>query len=121
MFYAFGAALLFQTRLGWLTESVIAAIYCVVTARDWRRFRSRLAGVERLRIHADGTVDVCRRGEWFEGQLAAGSVLFGRLVWLRVSGSAGSSRIDCLCRQTSSGQRAWRRFLVIYRHIGGAN
>lgn len=119
--YAFGVLLLFQTRLGWIAESILAAIYCAVTVREWRRFKCRLSGVDRLRIHADGSIDIRRRGEWIAGRLAAGSLLLGSTVWLRVTGEGGSTRIDCLCRQNSSGQLAWRRFLVIYRHIGGTN
>lgn len=115
-----GGLLLLLTRLDWLIELPLAIAFVTGSVIEWRRFHRRLSGVTHLRVYASGDVRVCRFGEWYLGQMAAGSLVLRRLAWIRVSGASGA-RVDCLCLKRSTKISNWRRFRLVSRHIGAIN
>jgi hypothetical protein len=71
-----------------------------------------------LRIAADGTLEI----EGMDGRrrtasLASGSFAVQRFAWLRISLPSGATYAE-LVRGTARESEEWRRFQVIWRHIG---
>jgi hypothetical protein len=54
---------------------------------------------------------------WFAATLLPGSVVFGRLAWLRFEAEDGR-RFAELLRQKCFGNKDWRRLRVIWNHLG---
>ena len=71
-----------------------------------------------LRISAGGRTEVqVPGGDWRPAELCSGSIVLSRLAWLRVS-TADGARYAELLRGLSRESEDWRRFQVIWRHIG---
>lgn len=73
----------------------------------------------RIRIDSDGALAVLApSGQWRDAALGNGSVVLGRLAWLRIRLRDGHR-----CGELLAGNRrqdeSWRRFQVIWRHLGG--
>ena len=72
----------------------------------------------RIRIDCNGNIEILRRsGDWVAASLASGSVVLPRLVWLRFRDPQGRFYAELL-RGRRRQNRAWRRFQVIWKHLG---
>jgi hypothetical protein len=82
----------------------------------WRGYRESGA----IRIAAGGQVE-CRRpdGTWVSAALCEGSVVLPRIAWLRIVPRDGRRYGELVCAERQ-GSEEWRRFQVIWRHIGAA-
>ena len=71
-----------------------------------------------LRVTANGAIRLLdANGDWRAAELLPGSLLLRRIGWIRVSDSAGRTSVEPVrghCRESQD----WRRFQVIWRHIG---
>ncbi len=86
---------------------------CVIT-HGYKRFR-------RLRIYATGEVDLQGSdGKWCSAKILSGSVVLSRIAWLRLAPERGGHCAE-LVRGRSSESDAWRRFQVIWRHLGAGD
>jgi hypothetical protein len=102
---------------GWRPVAACAWLaVCLVEARQllggYRRYR-------RIRIDAAGTAALeTAEGSWVVASIRPGSVVLGTIAWLRfdVPGAAGLAE---LVRGKPGESEAWRRFQVIWRHLGG--
>ena len=73
-----------------------------------------------LRVEAGGQVRIQGPdGAWTAAHLTAGSIVLPRYAWLRVSAVDGS-RYGELVRGDARESEDWRRFQVIWRHIGAS-
>jgi len=72
----------------------------------------------RIRIDCDGNMEILRHGgDWVAATLASGSVVLPRLVWLRYRDPEGRVYGELLSGRRRQ-NRAWRRFHVIWKHLG---
>ena len=71
-----------------------------------------------LRVGADGSLEVeGLDGRWHAATLGGGSFALQRFAWLRISPSNGTAYAELL-RGSARESEEWRRFQVIWRHIG---
>lgn len=99
---------------------LLAIGWCGYSAREliatWRAYSNS----GELRIEADGRL-LCRDrdGAWQPAQLHAGSIVGARYAWLRIAVGQGPRYAE-LVRGDARKSEDWRRFQVIWRHIGAA-
>jgi len=87
--------------------------------------RHELAGIERgfesltaVRLSARGEVAVLNNDrEWLPVTVQTGSVVLRNLAWLRLQAENGDVFVELL-RGNARQSKEWRRFQVIWRHIG---
>ena len=85
----------------------------LVIARGYQRYR-------RIRIDSSGAIELLRpRGDWMAVEVQAGSVVLQKLAWLRFRLPDGSPCAELL-RGSTRENEDWRRFQLIWRHLGGA-
>ena len=74
----------------------------------------------RIRIDSAGAVALQGRGgDWTSAEVRAGSVVLQRLAWLRLRLPDGSGCGELLRAGTFEIEH-WRRFQLVWRHLGGA-
>ena len=97
-----------------------AAAWCLgglreilVIAHGHRRYR-------RIRIDSAGGIAVQGPGgDWIAAEVRSGSVVLQRLAWLRFRLPEGPGCGELLCGDTFENEH-WRRFQLVWRHLGGA-
>jgi len=81
----------------------------------------RLRGCHRVRaitLRPDRSATLLREdGARLHGRLAAGSVVRGRLAWLRIAIAGVPCHVELLAGKCSE-NNDWRRLQVIWRHVG---
>lgn len=103
------ALLRWLLAIGWLAGSL--AELCVI-AESYKQYR-------RIRIDCDGALQVLSRtGLWQPAELGNGSLVLGRIAWLRFRLRNGRRCAELLTGDPHEHQ-SWRRFQVIWRHLGG--
>ena len=102
-------------------RSVLAAVWLIVFARQWLQFRNAYIRNGILRVDSDAEIS-CRRstGSWEPLELLPGSVVTSRWAWLRLAEADGPVYAELL-RGEIRQSHDWRRFQVIWRHIGAAS
>jgi hypothetical protein len=99
---------------------LIAVLWLALSAYEWISNRRAYARYGILRIDAEGSVE--RRsndGTWQKHALRSGSVVLARLAWLRLV-TADGLRYAEFVRGDARESNDWRRFQVIWRHVGAA-
>jgi hypothetical protein len=99
---------------------LISVLWLALSAYEWISNRRAYARYGILRIDAEGSVE--RRGgdgTWQVHALRPGSVVLARLAWLRLV-TADGFRYAELVRGDARESNDWRRFQVIWRHVGAA-
>ena len=85
----------------------------LVIANGYRRYR-------RIRIDSAGAFAVQGPGgDWMAAEVRAGSVVLQRHAWLRFQLADGSGCGELLRGNTFENEH-WRRFQLVWRHLGGA-
>jgi hypothetical protein len=102
-------------------RALLAAAWLTVFARQWLSFRRAYARNGMLRVDADGQVR-CRRGAggWEPLEILPGSIVTAGWAWLRL-GRADAAGYAELLRGKARQSEDWRRFQVIWRHVGAAS
>lgn len=96
----------------------LAFIWLIICGYEWSSNRLAYSRGGSLRVDSGGGIErKCRDGCWRPAKLAAGSVVTPRLAWLRISVGRGQ-RYGELFRGDARENVDWRRFQVIWRHIG---
>ena len=118
---AIGLPLIASLGIALSVRSVLAAVWLIVFARQWLRFRHAYIRNGILRLDSDGEIS-CRRspGNWEPLVLLPGSVVTSGWAWLRLSEAHGPDYAELL-RGDIRQSHDWRRFQVIWRHIGAAS
>ena len=71
-----------------------------------------------IRVDSSGEFSVLKNNDnWVPASLMTGSVLLRKLGWLRVKDESGQIFLE-LVRGDARQSHDWRRFQVIWRHIG---
>ncbi len=105
-----GAALLAATAVPWPLRLVAIVAWLAVGYRGRRQVRAK-----RLRIYANGDVHLqLAGGQWFDGEVAAGSLFLSRFAWLRVEGRVPYRGWFVA---SDAAPQEWRRLRVIARHF----
>jgi len=99
---------------------LLAVTWCAFSGRElvatWRAY----AGAGELRVEADGRLYCrARSGAWQPATFCAGSVVCARIAWLRIAIRQGPRYAELVCGDVRESEE-WRRFQVIWRHIGAA-
>lgn len=73
---------------------------------------------QRIRIAADGSaaVQTCQ-GDWVDAALQSGSVVLGKLAWLRIVTNDGRQYAELLAGDRRK-HKQWRHLHMIWRHLG---
>lgn len=82
-------------------------------ARGYGRYR-------RIRVVSDGSVELLvAGGPWVAASVRSGSFVLPHIAWLRLAVRGGPGLAE-LVRAGAGQNEAWRRFQVVWRHLGGA-
>lgn len=99
-------------------QSAIAVIWLGICTYEWLSLRRAYARSGILRIDAEGRIE-CRNGDgaWRAHGLRSGSIVLARFAWLRLAAADGLRYAELLCGDARESDD-WRRFQVIWRHVG---
>ena len=101
-------------------KAVLGSTWFMICGYEWSSNRFAYARGGTLRVDSGGGIErKSHDGHWQPAKLAAGSVVTSRFAWLRVSAGRGH-RYGELFRGDVRENEDWRRFQVIWRHIGAA-
>ena len=96
----------------------LAMTWCLLSAWNLLLIARRYKSCCRLQLDASGELrvfaadDCCRTAT-----IEPGSVVLQRIAWLRFRTGEGKRHVELLGRE-SAGTHEWRRFQVIWRHLG---
>jgi len=97
-----------------LLWSVISMRELLLMCKAYSRYR-------RLRLDSAGKVAlISDSGDSQAATLLAGSVVLGRLAWLRIESSDGLRFAELMCGNGRENKQ-WRLLQVIWRHFGAAS
>ena len=97
-----------------------AALWAVAGLREIHSVACGFRQCRRIRIDSSGATELLReQGEWTAAEIQTGSVVLNRFAWLRLRLADGSRCVELLQGNTRDNE-AWRRFQLIWRHLGGA-
>ena len=118
LLFGIGLVLILQLPVATGYKSLIAVCWSAICAYEWisNSFAYARSGI--LRIDAEGRIE--RRsssGSWQMHKLRSGSVVLPRLACLRLSAADGLRYVE-LFRGDICESDDWRRFQVIWRHVG---
>jgi hypothetical protein len=107
-------------RLEIPARAMLALCWSAVILRQWLSYRRSYARNGILRIEPGGSIR-CRQcdGSWQSLEILPGSVVTSRWAWLRLRAGRGPDYAELL-RGESRQSEEWRRFQVIWRHVGAA-
>ena len=115
-----GLLLVIGLPLAAVYKSLVGISWLALCAYEWLSNRRAYARFGILRIDAEGRVERrCSDGTWQVHALRSGSVVLARLAWLRLVATDGLRYAE-LVRGDSRESIDWRRFQVIWRHVGAA-
>ena len=118
LLFGIGLALIMQLPVAAGYKSLIAVCWSAICAYEWISNRLAYARCGILRIDAEGRIERSNsQGAWQVHRLRSGSVVLPRLAWLRLSAGDGLRYAELL-RGDICESDDWRRFQVIWRHVG---
>lgn len=118
---ALGGVAIFCMDLDICWRGVAASLWTLAAAREVCVITLGYKRYQRLRIYETGEVDLQRSdGQWCSAKLLSGSVVLSRIAWLRLAPEGGGHHAELL-RGGSAESDAWRRFQVIWRHLGAGD
>ena len=115
-----GLVLVISLPLAAAYKFLVAFLWLALSAYEWISNRRAYARYGIFRIDAGGSVE--RRsydGTWQVHSLRPGGVVLARLAWLRLVTPDGLRYAE-LVRGDARESNDWRRFQVIWRHVGAA-
>ena len=118
LLFILGLILTLQLPVATGYKSLIAMCWLAICAFEWVSNRLAYARSGILRIDAEGRVErLSSGGAWQTHRLRSGSVVLPRLACLRLSSADGLRYVELL-RGGICESDDWRRFQVIWRHVG---
>jgi len=115
-----GLILIISLPLAAAYRCLIAVVWLALGAHEWTSNRRAYVRFGIMRIDAMGCVERrCGDGTWQVQGLRPGSVVLARLAWLRLVATDGLRYAELV---SGDGRESndWRRFQVIWRHVGAA-
>lgn len=118
MAFAAGLVMILTMPFGTGWKIGAAAVWTLNAAIGFGRLLQGHRRCRRIRLEPGGEVQIVGYdGCCTAATLTRGSVVFRGLAWLRI-GTADGRRIVELVRPKSAQDKVWRRFQVIWRHLG---
>ena len=117
---AFAAGLVMMLMMPFHNEwkAAAAVLWSVNAAIEFRRLTGGYRDCRRIRFEPDGEMHIVGEdGCCTAATTVSGSVVFQRLAWLRIV-TVDGRRIVELIRPRSAQDKVWRRFQVVWRHLG---
>jgi hypothetical protein len=115
---ALGTALIWMLAIEATWRCAAAVVWLVLNGRQLCQIASGHQHCRCIRMGPSGAVQLQGPdGCWFAATLLPGSVVTGRLAWLRFEAEDGR-RFAELLRQKCFGNKDWRRLRVIWNHLG---
>jgi len=115
---ALGTALIWMLAIEATWRCAAAVVWLLLNGRQLCQIASGYQHCRRIRMGPSGAVQLLGPdGCWFAATLLPGSVVIGRLAWLRFEAEDGR-RFAELLRQKCFGNKDWRRLRVIWNHLG---
>ncbi len=103
-------------------RAAVVMTWLALAANELSRVRRAWYACQALRFSADGTVAVLMPGQlWQPARLLSGGILLRSVGWIRLSVALPTGRkfvLGELLRGDCRNGADWRRFHVIWRHIG---
>ena len=116
----FGTTVIARLELPGSARLLAAVLWLAVSLRETWLFGRACGRLRAIRLYAGGEAELtCRVGRSVRGSLLGGSVVLGRLAWLRFRTEDGR-RYTELLRPNAASIEAWRRLRVLSRHLGAA-
>lgn len=117
---AFGTVALGTLPLPLPFRLLLISAWVTVSVRGLVRTGSGHARCRRIRLDAEGQVELLAPGgEWRRARLGGGCVVLGTIAWLRLETGDGTCFGELLGGSAGDSEE-WRRFQVIWRHLGRA-
>lgn len=117
---ALGSAVIFLLPVPWLVRIAAAGGWVIVNGRELAAVYDGYRRYRRVRFYSSGDIELqTDAGDWQAAQLVNGSIVLGGIAWLRMQTCDGR-RFAELLRGKSRKNEDWRRFQVIWRHLGSA-
>jgi hypothetical protein len=117
---AAGAGLTWSWHLPVFWRLLAASCWLASCSVELRRIVQGYRRYRRIRVVSDGSVELrVAGGPWVAASVRPGTVVLPRIAWLRFAVRGGPGLAE-LVRGESGENEAWRRFQVIWRHLGGA-
>ena len=98
---------------------VLAGLVWVTAGHyELQRLQAGFSGLRAIRLYSDGSIAILNIDQdWLPGERQSGCIVLQSLAWLRVCTADGHRYVE-LIRGDSRESQSWRRFQVIWRHIG---
>lgn len=114
-----GLLILWTMELSDVLRSLAAIGWAAANIAELRRLKVVYGRYSRVRIDSDGGLEVfARDDDWRPARLRNGCLVLSRFAWLRISLWDGCRSSELLAGISSENEQ-WRRFQVIWRHMGG--
>jgi hypothetical protein len=118
--YAIGIVLILILPLHPALRAAGCLIWVIWAYREISRLQRGFDQCIEIRIHASGDVEIADdNADWSPASLLPGSLVLGKLGWLRLQTLDGRTIVEPVRGDTRRGQD-WRRLQVIWRHVGAA-
>lgn len=115
---ALGMALIWTLAIETAWRYAAATAWLLLNSRQLFQIANGFRHCRRIRMDPSGAVQLQGPDDcWFAATLLPGSVVVGRLAWLRFEAEDGR-RFAELLRQKCFGSKDWRRLHVIWNHLG---
>ncbi len=113
-----GLAIISAMDLARCWRLAAALAWCVASAHELFVITSGYKRFRGLRIYETGDIELLGAdGRWCAAKALSGSVVLQRIAWLRLAPEKGRAYAE-IVRGNSAEDEAWRRFQVIWRHLG---
>lgn len=115
-----GVASIVVLPVALVTKLVSGVSWCGIGIRELRLIARGYKDCERIQVDASGVAQVFdAQGRCRTATIDSGSMVLGRFAWLRLQGPKGLRHSELLGRDAAR-VHDWRRFQVIWRHLGAA-
>ena len=113
-----GVVVILQLPIDLWVRLAACAIWVVTSVIEHRRIRRGWAECRGLRFDAEGEIaSLGVDGKWRPAQCESGSVLLGKVGWIRLRDQRGAVFGELLTGDARESPD-WRRLQVIWRHVG---
>jgi len=105
-------------HVGWPFRVVVLLTWTAHAVAEWQSITAGYKVYRAVRLNSDGAIELLTRsGVRVAARIRRGSVVLARWAWLAFDVADGPGCVE-LIRAGSCENEAWRRFQVIWRHLG---
>jgi len=117
--WVIGAVTAVTLNLHWTWRIAILLAWTCHSIAGWREITAGYMHYRAIRLHGSGRVELLGPdGSAVTATVQPGSVVLARCGWLRLRVADGPDLAELVLARCCENE-AWRRFQVIWRHLGG--